>query len=153
MKETIGMIIAICFPVFGIAALIYLGVTGPKNRALVDREVFTPYVQALAAGRWAEAYAFYDPALQGKKSLQEFTAHYEAMVKEFGPVKRHKINDARGSMNPFAKTSGYTVDCTIHFEKTGVGIIYDVQRREGGPLRILHTGARTAMYARRNLPW
>jgi hypothetical protein len=153
MKETIGMIIAICFPVLGIAALIYMGVTGPKNRALVDRELFTPYVKALSAGQWAEAWAFYDPELQKKKPLQEFVAHYEAMVKELGPVKSHKINDARGAMNPFAKTSGYTVDCTIHFEKGAVGIFYDAERREGGPLRILSTGARTPKYARRNMPW
>lgn len=150
MKELIGMIIAIGFPLCGVAAIIYLAITGPRNRKQVDVEFFSAYVGALSQGKYAEAWSHYDADLQAQKPLPAFTAHYQNLVKAHGPLKSHAIYSARST---FAGPEGFTVDITLQFEQTGIHANYELVRDASGTLRVHNSGSRHGLYRRQGLPW
>ncbi len=153
MKDFIGMVIAIGFPLCGILAVVYLAITGPKNRALVDREIFSSYVGALAAGRYDEAWNLYDDEYKQKQPLDKFVEHYKMLAREYGPLKGHSIYAARAAFGPFRKKPAYTADVTLQFEKTGIRATYFVEEGADGKLRIHSSGTEFGRFQARGLPW
>lgn len=153
MSETIGFVIAIGFPLLGMMSLIYLAVVGPRNRELVERELFSIYVNSISSGNYEHAWSYYSYINKQRHSLSAFTEHYRLLVKEYGPIVGHAIVAARRSYHPFRRQSGYVVECSIQFARTSIRAHYQIETDSDGRLRIRHSGSPFARYRAQGLPW
>ena len=153
MNETLGLVIAIGFPLLGILALVYLAFVGPRNREFVDRELFVPYINAISAGYYEHAWAHYSNIHRQRHPLSEFTEHYQFLVKEYGPIVGHVIVAARRSYDPFRSQPGYVVECSIQFARTSIRTHYQIETESDGRLHIRHSGSPFARFRAQRLPW
>ena len=153
LSEFFGMLIAFGFPILGIAALVYLGVTGPRNRAAVRRDLFDAYVGHLVAGRYAQAHQHHSPERQARYSVDQLAAHYRTLTQEFGALKKHTIVTAYPLWNPWSRRSGYSVGLVLEFDQTGVEVKYGLSRDATGLLRIESAGSEQGGYVNQPLPW
>ncbi len=152
-KKWIGAFVAIGFPSLGFVAILYLALIGPSHRKLVDKEVFSSYVSAIAEGRFYDAWNFYDGPYKEQQPLQKFVEHYKTLTKTYGRLQDHKIYSARGTFSPFQKGSGYTVDCILQFEKISIRANYTLVLDQDGKFYIHRSGTSSPLFRAQGLPW
>jgi hypothetical protein len=134
-----------------IVLLVFLGIGGAfwfmsrGGAAMTTRaeaEIFTPYHAALSAGRYAEAWALFSSERQREWPLAGFTEHWQKLLAEEGPIQRHEIRGARGSI----------IDTQLFLRGEMLAITYTVTE-QAGRLRLATGVATSRNLQRTRAPW
>lgn len=122
-----GLIIFACLVVVVVVGLLFLLRGGEEeDQALIDR-LFTPYFTTIYHQDWQKAWSEFTTArYQKKNSLAKFTKHYQAVIKEYGPISQLEVLMTQGTKELTTGRSYNRVKLKIFFGKRFVIVWYEV---------------------------
>jgi hypothetical protein len=122
--------------------LFFMSRGGASMKERAEAELFTPYFTAIAEARYADAWDLLSAERRGQWSLDAFRAHWSKLMATDGPIKRHAVYGARGSI----------VDYQLFMTTGLVAITYTVAEQDGR-LRIATAVATSQHLAYTARPW